>query len=205
MKLRYSSTSPFVRKVMVTALETGQGGDIEQIPTAPWAPDTDLPAVNPTGKVPALQADNGAWLFDSWVICEYLDGRHTGPKLTPESGDARVMVLRGHAMANAATDAGVLRLLEGRRAENERSSGWMERQTVAMGRILDAMDGEADSGVLKGDLNMAQIAAGCALGWFDFRFTDDNWRGTRPALAEFYDGLSNRPSFLQTAPKEPSS
>lgn len=203
MKLRHSTTSPFVRKVMVTAAETGQDSGFEIIPTLPWAPDTDLPESNPIGKIPALQTEDGTWLFDSRVICDFLDGRHAGAKLTPESGDARIRVMRGHALADGAAEAGVAWFLEGRRPDGERSDGWIKRQAAAMERILDALDREAGGGVLKGGLNMAQIAAGCVLGWFDFRNIAGGWRAERPALADFYDTVSNRASFLKTAPKEP--
>lgn len=204
MKLRYSSTSPYVRKVMVTALETGQADAIEMIATNPWAPDTDLVKDNPISQIPALQTDDGQWLYDSWVICEYLDSRHSGPKLTPESGDARFKVMTVHSLANGTMNAGIQRLLDGRRPENERSPGWVKRQLGTMARGLDALDAETDGGALDGELNMAQIAAGCMIGWFDFRFADDDWRATRPGLADFYDTLSNRPSFLETVPKEPT-
>jgi glutathione S-transferase len=204
MKLRYSPTSPFVRKVMITAIETGQAADIEPVPTNPWAPDTDLGAVNPVGQVPALQAEDGRWLYDSWVICDYLDSRHTGDPLTPASGDDRFAVMTVHSLANGTLNAGIQRLLDGRRPENERSPNWVKRQTATMARGLDAMEAEADGGVLGGGLTMADIAVGCTLGWFDFRFPDDDWRASRPCLADFYDTISNRASFLETVPKEPA-
>ena len=188
---------------MVTALETGQAHVIETIATNPWAPDTDLTKDNPMGQVPALQAENGEWLYDSWVICDYLDSRHSGPKLTPESGDARFSVMRVHSLANGMTNAGVACVLDGRRPETERSPSWVKRQTANMNRIMDVLENEIDSGVLSGDLTMAQIATVCGLGFIDFRLPDTSWRGTRPALADFYDTLSNRPSFLQTVPKDP--
>ena len=83
MKLRYSATSPYVRKVVATAIETGLDGRVERVATDPWSADTDLPASNPLGKVPALETDDGTLLFDSPVICEYLDSLHDGPKLHP--------------------------------------------------------------------------------------------------------------------------
>ncbi|HVH83320.1 MAG TPA: glutathione S-transferase N-terminal domain-containing protein, partial [Steroidobacteraceae bacterium] len=89
MKLRFSATSPYVRKVMATAHETGLESRIERVPAAVWVPDTDIAKHNPLGKVPALITGEGEVLYDSPVICEYLDSLHKGPKLFPAAGTAR--------------------------------------------------------------------------------------------------------------------
>ena len=94
MKLRYSSTSPFVRKVMVTAHEAGIIDQIEPVATNVWAKDTDIGTDNPVGKVPTIVTDGGEILYDSSVICEYLDSLHDGKKLFPASGGARWQALR---------------------------------------------------------------------------------------------------------------
>ena len=88
MKLRYSPTSPFVRKVMVTAHETGLADRLDLVTTNPWDLDTDLNKDNPVNKVPALVTDGGEMLYDSTVICEYLDSLHDGQKLFPAAGGA---------------------------------------------------------------------------------------------------------------------
>lgn len=201
MKLRYSPTSPYVRKVMVTALETGLDNNIEKIPTNPWEPTTDLPSDNPIGKVPALKLDNGETLFDSPVICEYLDSLHDGSKLYPEKGGSRWQVLRMQALADGILDAAVLRLLEGKRPAELQSKDWIERQKKAVGRSLDALEKAADS--LSGDTTMAQIACGCALGYLDFRFPGDDWREGRANLTKWYEGFSKRQSMQETVPKDP--
>ena len=89
MKLRYSQTSPYVRKVMVAAIEIGLEGQIEVVPTDPWDPETDLPDDNPLGKVPTLITEDGMTLLDSVVICEYLDRLHDGRPLFPPAGETR--------------------------------------------------------------------------------------------------------------------
>ena len=94
MKLRYSPASPHVRKVAVVAHETGLIDRLEIVPTNVWASDTDIGRDNPLGKVPALTTDGGEVLFDSPVICEYLDSLHDGAKLYPPSGGARWTALR---------------------------------------------------------------------------------------------------------------
>lgn len=202
MKLRFSPTSPYVRKVTVTAIETGLDGRIERIPTKVWDPNTDIGTVNPLGKVPTLITDNDVVLYDSPVICEYLDSLHDGPKLFPPSGAERWQALRRQALGDGCLDAGVARVVDGRRPESERSPAWVARQTTVMGRGLDALEDEADA--LGDGVTIGHVAIACALGWFDLRFADDNWRKNRPALADWFEAFSERPSMVATVPKEPS-
>lgn len=200
MKLRYSPTSPYVRKVMITAIETGQESVIERIPTNPWDPETDLPEDNPLGKVPALLVDEGLTLFDSPVICEYLCSR-VGAGLVPREGLDRWRVLRLQALGDGILDAAVLRLLEGKRPETMQNPDWIERQKRTIGRGVDSLEeavgdwGEA--------LTLGQITAGAALGYLDFRFSGDEWRKGRPALTDWYEAFAQRPSMKQTVPADP--
>jgi glutathione S-transferase len=201
MKLRYSPTSPYVRKVVVTALETGLYDKIERVPTAPWDPNTDLPKDNPLGKVPALTLDDGTTLYDSPVICEYLDSQHSGAKLFPAAGVARWTALRRAALADGILDAGIARLLETRRPANEQSKGWIDRQSRTIDRGLDAL--EAEAGNLGDKADIATIATGCMIGWVLFRFGGDNPLASRPKLKAWYDAFSKRSSMAATVPQEP--
>lgn len=203
MKLRYSPTSPYVRKVMVTAIETGLADDIELIPTNVWKEDGDIVLLNPLGKVPTLVTGGGEVLYDSPVICEYLDALHDGIRLFPPAGGARWTALRQQALADGILDAAVLRLLEGRRPPGERSAAWAERQKGCVERGHDALEAEADAGLLAGDVTIGWISVGCALGWLDFRFPDDHWRAGREVLADWFEEFCKRPSMRETVPKEP--
>jgi glutathione S-transferase len=202
MKLRYSSTSPYVRKVAVVAFETGLIGRIELVPTNVWASDTDIGRDNPLGKVPALTTDGGEVLFDSPVICEFFDSLHDGTKLFPPSGGARWTALRRQALADGMLDAGILRRLESMRKETERSASWIDRQRAAVARAMDTLEEEASA--LGAGVTIGHIAVGCALGWFDFRFPGDDWRQGRPALAAWYKTFAGRPSMTKTVPKDPA-
>ena len=200
MKLRFSATSPYVRKVMATAHETGLESRIERVPAAVWAPDTDIAKHNPLGKVPALITSEGEVLYDSPVICEYLDSLHKGPKLFPAAGTARWKTLKLQALADGILDAAILRRLEGQRPPAQRSQAWLARQTAAVKRGMDALEAEA---ARWGDaLTIGQIAAGCACGYLDFRFGQEDWRPGRPRLAAWYQHFAERPSMQATAPKE---
>lgn len=201
LQLRYSATSPFVRKVLVAAMETGLADRIEKIPTLPWDPKTDLPKDNPLGKVPALKTPEG-WLYDSLVICEYLDSLHAGAKLFPPPGPARWQALRHHALADGAMDAAILRRLESQRPEGQRSQAWMDRQKAAVERALDALEKDAKNLVDLSDIGAIAIAV--MLGYLDLRFAADEWRKGRPALAAWYGRVSQDESMLATVPKDPA-
>ena len=203
MQLRYSPTSPYVRKVMAIAIETGLDKEIEKIPTNPWDAATDLPSDNPIGKVPALVIDGARVLFDSPVICEYLDSLHDGAKLYPPSGDARWSALRLQALGDGILDAAVLRLLEGRRPEERQSPDWVERQKNVVNRALDTLENEAD-GLERDTAGIGYVTVGCALGYLDFRFPNDDWRRGRPKLTQWYEKFSQRASMKETVPKDPA-
>lgn len=198
MKLRYSATSPYVRKVLAMAIETGLDGQIERVATDPWSPETDLPESNPLGKVPALALEDGTVLFDSRVICEYLDSRHGGARLFPD-GAGRWPALRMAAIGDGICDAAINRLLDTRRPETLRSPDWQARQKKTMARGCDVLEAEAES--LNGPVTIGQLAVACALGYLDLRFGDDQWREGRPALSAWYEAFSQRPSIATTKPQ----
>lgn len=198
MKLYYTPTSPFARKVRILAIEVGLDRRIELIKASPWSDDHPLQRRNPLGKVPALVTDEGEVLYDSPVICEYLDSLTPGPKLFPEEGWARWRVLRQQALADGILDAAVLRRMEGQRPEGQRSSDWDGIQKGAVVRGLDALEQEASAW---GDaLTIGQVTAACALGYLDFRFHHEDWRDNRPRLRQWYAGICERISMKATAP-----
>jgi len=200
MKFRTSVTSPYARKCLIVAIEAGIDGRLEQVPTAPWAADTDLPKDNPLGKIPALVTDGGEVLYDSPVICEYLDSLHGGRRLVPVSGGERWSQLRLEALADGILDAAVAARIEiALRPEDKRWPQWIERQNAAIDRGLDALEGECAAW---GDsFLIGQIAAAAALGYLDFR-AGPAWREPRPALAAWFARASQRPSVAATVPKD---
>jgi len=200
MKLRFSPTSPYVRKVMITAIETGQESVIEKVATNPWDPETDLPDDNPLGKVPALVVDEGLTLFDSPVICEYLSER-VGATLVPAGGINRWRVLRLQALGDGILDAAVTRLLESKRPEELQKADWVERQKRTIGRAVDSL--EAEVGRWGDELSLGQITVAAALGYLDFRFPGDEWRRGRHALTDWYEAFAQRPSMKATVPADP--
>ena len=200
MKLHWSSASPFVRKVNVCAEELGLASRIENVPTKvlPSEPNRDYGKVAPLMKVPSLELDDGTVLYDSIVICEYLDSI-AGNKLFPAAGAARWKALRLHALANGILDAAVLARYEGfLRPEPLRWDAWLQGQLAKVDQGLEFL--ERNVADLKG-IDIGTIAVGCALGYIDFRFADRGWRGKCPRLAAWFDEVSKRDSFRKTVPK----
>ncbi len=200
MKLRYSPTSPFVRKVRVVALETGQEAALELVKTVTGDPASDLGRDNPLNKIPALVLDNGETLYDSPVICEYLDSRHDGARLYPAEGPARWVALRRQALADGMMDAAILRIYERRRPDHMRSAEWDKSQKTRVDQGLDVL--EAEAGKFGDKPNIGTIAIAVMLDYLDFRFADENWRGGRPRLAAWHKVFSARPSLASTQPHD---
>lgn len=200
MKLRLSTTSPYARKCLLVAREAGLIDKITLVWTAPWAKETDLPQDNPLGKVPVLILDNGEVLFDSPVICEYLDSLHSGPKLIPPAGPERWSALRLAALADGIVDAGAALKAElGLRPAETRWPEWSDRQMGKVRRGLDAMEREvADWGDA---FRIGQIGAISALGFLTFRQILD-WRAGYPGLVRWADHVASRPSVAATEPYE---
>ena len=201
MKLRYSPTSPYVRKVTVTLHELGLDGQVELLPTNPWDLSSDLQRVNPLNKVPTLLLDDGSVLYDSPVVCEYLDAQARGG-LFP-APPARWQVLRRQALADGVLDAAVAVFLETRRrADDERSAWWLEVQNLTLDRSLQAM--AEDAAGFGEPITIDQVACGCALGYLDFRFPELDWRARHAALDDWYAGFGQRDSMRATVPRDPT-
>lgn len=199
MKLRTSATSPYVRKVWILARETGLAERIEPVPTNAWDPATDLPDDNPLGKVPTLLTEGGEALYDSPVICDYLDSLHDGPKLIPAGGGPRWVQKRLEALADGLLDAAlVVRAETTLRPADKRWPDWVERQQRAIARALDRLEEEAPG--WGETFLLGQIAVVAALGYLDFRFPESDWRAGRPTLAAWFARVSLRPSVAATVP-----
>ena len=149
--------------------------------------------------MPVLILEDGSVLYDSAVICEYLDSLHDGPKMFPAPGKARWTAIRRQSMGEGIVDAGGDALREQRRVEHERSPGWIVRQMTAVDRCLDELEREAPT--FEG-IDIGLISIGIGLGFMDFRHPDHDWRASRPNLAAWFTTVLERPSFASTMPEE---
>jgi glutathione S-transferase len=191
MKLFYHPLSPFVRKVMICAFENGI---FERIALIADAPDEERRQVNPLGKLPALQLDDGTGLYDSRVICEYLDGIGRGAMI-PQSGHDRLRTRLLEALGDGIADATLVRSMQLRRPEAERHADVIARQSLAIWAGL----AEAER-LLDGDrFTLGEAALAAALIYIDVRLPDENWRPVHPALAAWFDKALQRPSVAGTA------
>jgi glutathione S-transferase len=202
MKLFYSPLSPFVRKVMIVAIENGLEGRIETVTTGvnPAAPNKDLAQHNPLMKIPALITDDGLTLVESKVIAQYLDALGAN-KLLPAAGHGRWKALRMEAIADGIADAGILvRYEQAMRPAGLQWQQWIDGQLAKIGNALDLLEAEAAD--LEGPLDLGKAAVASALDWMEFRNVVPGARDSRPKLFAWLD-KANRdiPSLAATKPK----
>lgn len=199
MKLYYNPASPYVRKVRALAIETGLMGEIElaEVTITPTGPDANLCADNPIGKIPTLVRDDGTTLYDSRVICEYLDSLHRGARMFPESGEARWTAVRRQALVDGILDSAVNTRYESfLRPEELRWADWVDNQMAKIRRALDALETEW----MHDGVDIGTISVACALGYLDFRYPDEGWRDSRPMLAVWFEKFAARASMRETRP-----
>ena len=201
MKLLGSLASPYVRKVRIVMAEKKL--DYELVLENVWAPETTVPQSNPLGKVPCLIMEDGASMFDSRVIVEYLDTLTPVGKLIPAQSRERAVVKCWEALADGMLDAAILvRLEKTLRPAEQQSQIWMDRQMGKVHAGLKTM--AADLGetpyCVGNQFTLADVAVGCALGWLSFRFPEIVWRDDHANLARLFDKVSERPSFKDTVP-----
>jgi glutathione S-transferase len=199
VKLYFAKASPFARKVRVLVAEKGIVG-IEEVELSPWARPAELVAANPLSQVPTLVTDAGEPLYDSLVICEYLDQFGHGTRLLPPEGAARWQVLRRHAIATGLAESVLHIAVENLRRDPQfRSPAAIEGWCASIHRAADGL--EREIGDFGDTPTLAHIALGTALGYCDFRAGQHiDWRTGRPALAAWHEVFAQRPSMQATRP-----
>ncbi len=197
MKLHHSTASPYVRKVMACAIARGIAGRIETVSTNPHVSPAELLADNPLSKVPALVADDGTAIYDSPVICEYLDTLGDAPPLFPPTGSAaRLSAQIMHATGDGILDAAVGRRLSMPHPQDDGRRAYDARQKAAVDRALDVLEKAPPEGLA----DIGAIAVACSLGYLDFRFPAEPWREAHPKLAKWFADVSMLPPLAQTVP-----
>ena len=201
MKLINADASPFARKVRVLVLELGLQDSVTLVdpgPVTPVSNNDTLNAINPLGMIPALEMDDGDSLYDSPVICEYLNQVAGGP-FFPSETRRRFQTLQLQALADGILDLSVgLRYETAMRPQELQWQTWTDNQNAKIERGLDALEsrcGQFESPPLIGEITVA-----CALGYRDFRFADNDWRTGRPALTQWFEQMMQRDSLASTAP-----
>jgi glutathione S-transferase len=203
MKLHWSPRSPFVRKVMIAAHELGLVERIELVRSVAdmKRPNAAIMADNPLSKIPTMTLGNGEPIFDSVVICEYLDDLAGGGRLFPVRGPDRWRAQTWHALATGLLDVLILWRNERDKPEERQTPEWLAAFATKANASLDRLEtlvpllDEARFGI-------GHIAIGCALGYLDFRFTSLDWRTKRPALAAWQTQFKARPSAIATEARD---
>jgi len=206
MKLYYAATSPFVRKCLVSAHELGLRERIELVAAAPHPVNRDraLVAQNPLGQIPSLIAEDGAVLYDSRVICEYLNALGDGSLIPPAGpgsspGATRWTVLVEQALADGIMDAAILARYEtAARPPELRWNDWITGQLEKVHCALAEIERRAPGFGTRVDVGT--IATACALGYLDFRFASLDWRGRHPVTAGWFEHYAQRESMAATRP-----
>ena len=198
MKLFHAPASPYARKVVACAIALGIDRQIELIATNPHASPADLLAANPLSKVPCVVTSDGVALFDSPVICEFLDSIGTQADLFPPAGKARWRALKQQAMGDGLLDAAVACRLEGRKPREDARDAFIARQKAAIGRTLAVFEQD----VPHRSVDIGTITLACALGYLDFRFGHEPWRPAHPNLAAWFTAFAENPCIARTTPHD---
>jgi glutathione S-transferase len=199
VKLFWSTASPYARKVLACAIAREIDRQIELVPTKVQLSEPALLAVNPLSKIPCLVTDDGASLFDSPVICEYLDSLEDGTlPMFPRSGGPRWRALKQQAMADGILDAAVPLRRELVNPRDAARDAWIARQRAAIGRTVDELEKDPPHGMI----DIGSIAVACALGYLDFRFGPEPWRPAHPRLSAWFAGFSGNAPIARTVPQE---
>jgi glutathione S-transferase len=203
MKLHWSPRSPFVRKVMIVAHERGVTDRLHCVRTVAemTTPHAELMKDNPLSKIPTLVLDDGMVLYDSPVICEYLDALDGDAKLFPQHGRARIVALRRQALGDGFLDLLVLARNERMRAQP--SQAHLESAAMRTSATLAHLEQEAEA-LAVSPLSIGHIAIGCALSYLDFRFAEQDWRRGHPRLANWHASFAARPAVQATTPVDDS-
>lgn len=205
MKLFYAPASPFVRKVMILLIETGVEPRVERLTSTstPMKTDPSLHRSNPLAKLPALVLHNGETLYDSRVICEYIDATFGQGRFFPSAPAARWTALRRQSLADGLLDAGLLVRYETKMRPPEKL--WDEWHRGQWAKVLGAMaEIEREAPALGDTFDIGTIAVACALGYLDFRYPDFAWRDGRPAASAWFAQFSGHPTLVKTAPRLPA-
>jgi glutathione S-transferase len=198
MTLFASSRSPFVRKVLVAAHESGLAQRLQtrRVVVSANKPNPEVMAANPLNKIPTLLLADGTALYDSRVICEFFDTLHAGPPLVPSDPSCRWQALRLQALGDGLMEVIIARLGETNRPPASQSATHLSAFRLKIAAVLDAL--ETESTAWGASVEIGQIAVACALAHLDFRFAADNWRASRARLAAWYEGFAARPSMRAT-------
>jgi len=201
MTLHWSPLSPFVRKVMCVIHERGLQDQVDCVRTrvARNLPNPTLVTINPLIRIPTLELADGRVLFDSVVICEYLDSLASGPSLYPSEADARWQALRWQALGDGLCDSLILWRHERDRPAEQRQQDFLDASALKLASTLALLEREVTQ-LDQAAFGIGHIAIGCALGYLGVRFADQVWHADHPRLQAWQQAFESRPASEMSAP-----
>lgn len=202
MKLHWSPRSPFVRKVMIVLYEAGIEDRVTCVrtPVAMDKPNLDLLPDNPLLKLPTLVLDDGSAIYDSRVICAYLNDL-AGVGLLPAEPRARLTAERRQALGDGLLDVLLLYRQERNKPPARQTQAWLDAFALKVKAVLAALENEAPA-LRATPFDLGLIAVGCALSYLDYRFADQPWRDGHPTLAAWHLDFARRPSVARSLPDD---
>lgn len=203
MKLHWSPRSPFVRKVSILLHETGLDRQVDLVRSvaAIATPNPALMLDNPLSQIPALVLDDGQALYDSPVICEYLDGLHDGARYFPPAGAARWVALQRQALADGMLAILLLWRQERMKDPARQLPEWLAAFATKIGASLARLEQQAGALAADGH-DIGHVSVGCMLSYLDYRFPDLDWRAAHPQLAAWHAVFEARPAVVATRPDD---
>ena len=202
MKLHWSPRSPFVRKVAILLHETGLDAQVERVRSvaALATPNPAIMADNPLSQIPTLVLDDGQALYDSPVICEYLDTLHDGARYFPAAGPARWTALQRQSLADGMLAILLIWRQERMKAPGQQLPDWLAAFATKIGASLARLEAGAEA--LRDGHDIGHVTIGCMLSYLDYRFADLDWRAGHPALAAWHATFEQRPAVIATRPDD---
>ena len=203
MRLLYSGGSPFARIIRIALLETGLDPAVSKTELTRaqlYSAESDVLPLNPVGRVPTLELDDGTVLTESKLILDYIDAINPGPKLVPLDGSDSWRTLAEFGQALGVLESVTVWLRARALPEQQRPLETIARENVRLDRAAQSINDGIAGGAYGGPLNAAQIALGTALGVAEKRLLVWDWRNGRSHLSEWYDAIAARPSFRATEP-----
>ncbi len=201
MKLYITNRSPFARKALIMAIEKGLAEKIKIIPVDLSNKPKELIEANPLGQVPTLVLENGHSIYDSPVICEYIDGLNDNPKLIPSQISYRIEVLRTEALTDGMVESAIKIYFENLKPSEKQDKATLNKHYEILDRGFDMLDRICKTFHIEQLFTLAEISTASALGYISFRLTNYNWQEKHKKLAEWYNKFSLRDSLQKTMPR----
>lgn len=200
MQLYMSANSPYARKARVVAYELGLHDSVKMVEVNPRDASTGFWEINPLAKIPALMTNSGHIIYDSPVICEYLNEVEGDGHLLSQDAQERWRTRTLVALVDGVLDAGMAVRLENMRPEEERSAAWIEKQLATASRGMDTIEESVPE--FANNVDLGSIGVACAIAWLQLRHGDHDWLSNRPQLSDWYEEFVQRDSFQKTLPDQ---